>query len=206
MRFHIFHEASSDHLLISDSQTHSVRNNTTIAFGVVNVLTLPGGQIRHLYDFLPKPGQYKLVTLFIGGNDSYLRGGNVSNTPAQEIANELKTLADILSDRTEEVYVIGIPERYKKPQCAKSVNDLLSGINRNAHWKCRSVSKYLWSIHILEDGVHLSSDGLKNLKKLFKEKMLYKSYNVDKDNEGPKSVFSCGSREQPLCICGHLNR
>ena len=72
MRFHIFHEASSDHLLISDSQTHSVRNNTTVALGVVNVLTLPGGQIRHSYYFLPKPSQYKSVTLFIGGND--LRG------------------------------------------------------------------------------------------------------------------------------------
>ena len=113
MRFHIFHEASSYHLLISDSQTHSVPNNTTIAFGVVNVLTLPGGQIRHLYDFLPKPAQYKSVTLFIGGNDSYLRGGNIFSTPAQEIANELKTLADFLSDNTEEVYLIGIPERFK---------------------------------------------------------------------------------------------
>ena len=102
MRFHIFHEASSDHLLISDSQTHSVRTNTTIAFGVVNVLTLPSGQIRHLYDFLPTPGQYKLETLFIGGNDSYLLGGSVSSTSAQEIANELKTLADIRSNRTDE--------------------------------------------------------------------------------------------------------
>ena len=142
MRFHIFLEASSDHLLISDSQTHSVRNNTTLAFGVVNVLTVPGGQIRHLYDFPPKPGQYKSVTLFIGGNDSYLRGGNVSSTPFQEIANKLKTLADILSDRTEEVYVIGIPERFKKPQRAKSVNGLPFGLSRNAHWKHKSVSRY----------------------------------------------------------------
>ena len=110
MWFYIFHKTSSDHLLISDSQTQSVRNNTTIAFGVVNVLILPGGQIRDLYDFLLKPGQYKSVTLFIGGYDSYLRGGNVSSTPAQKIANELKTLADILSDRTEQDYVIGIPE------------------------------------------------------------------------------------------------
>ena len=139
MRFHIFRDASSDHLLISDSQTHSVLYNSTIALGVVNVLTLPGGQSRHLYDFLPKSGQYKSVTLFIGGNDSYLCGDNVSSTPAQEIANELKTLADILSDHTEEVYVIGIPERYKKPQLAKSVNHLLFGLRRNAHWKYRSV-------------------------------------------------------------------
>ena len=79
----------------------------------------------------------------------------------------------------------------------KSVNDLLFGLNRNAHRMYRSVSKYLWLIHILEDGVRLSSEGLKNLKKLFKQKILYKSYNVDKDNEGPKSVSPCGSREQP---------
>ena len=101
MRFHIFYEASSDHLPISDSQTHS-----TIAFGGVNVLTLPGGQIRHLYDFLPKLGHYKSVFSFICGNNSYLRGGNVSSTPAQQTAINLKTLTDILSNRTEEDYAI----------------------------------------------------------------------------------------------------
>ena len=169
------------------------------------MLTLPGGQIRHLYDFLPKPGQYKSVTLFIGGTDSYLCGGNVSSTLAQEIANQLKTLADILSDRTEAVYVIGIPERYKKPQRVKPFNGLLFGLSPNPHWKYRSLSKYLWLIHILEDGVHLSSDGLRNIKKLFKQKILYRSYNVDKDKEEPKSISPCGSREQTLCLCGHFN-
>ena len=116
----------------------------------------------------------------IGGN--YLRGGNVYGIPAQEIANEQKTQTDLLTDRTEEVYVIGIRERYKMPQRAKTVNDLLFGLRRNAYWKYRTVSNYSWSIHIFEDGVQLSSDGLKNLRKLFKE-ILYKSYNVDKDNK-----------------------
>ena len=114
MKFHVYYEADSEHLLISDSQTHSKKNKTFLNSGVVNVLSLPGGKVRHVYDFLPPQGKYKSASLIIGGNDCFVKGGALSGQSSQQIAGDLKTLADTIVPRTGLVHVIGIPERHNK--------------------------------------------------------------------------------------------
>ena len=169
MRFHVYYEADSEHLLISDSQTHSEKNKTCLNSGVVNVLSLPGGKIRHVYDFLPPQRKYKSVSLFIGGNDCFVKGGALSEQSPQQIAEDLKTLADTIVPKTGLVHVIGFPERHNKQERTAKVNEILERFSTKADWKYRSVSKYIWSRHISEDSVHLTDEGLKNLKKLERE-------------------------------------
>ena len=205
MRFHVYYEADSEHLLISDSQTHSEKNKTCLNSGVVNELSLPGGKIQHLYDFLPPQGKYKSASLFIGGNDCFVKGGALSEQSPQQIAEDLKTLADTIVPRTGLVHVIGIPERHNKKERTAKVNEILERFSTKADWKYKSVSKYIWSRHISEDSVHLTDEGLRNLKKLLKEKILYTLYDFEQDKKGPRKVTFCGNAKQPDCLCGHFN-
>ena len=169
MRFHVYYEADSEHLLISDSQTHSEKNKTCLNSGVVNVLSLPGGKIRRLR-LSPPQGKYKSASLFIGGNDCFVKGGTLSEQSPQQIAEDLKTLADTIVPRTGLVHVIGIPERHNKKERTAKVNEILERFSTKADWKYRSVSKYIWSRHISEDSVHLTDEGLKNLKNFWKRR------------------------------------
>ena len=151
MRFYVYYEADSEHLLISDSQTHGEKNKTCLNSGVVNVLSLPGGKVRHVYDFLPPQGKYKSASLFFGGNDCFVKGGALYEQSPQQIAEDLKTLADTIVPRTWLVHVIGIPERHNKKERTAKVNEILERFSTKADWKYRSVSKYFWSRHISED-------------------------------------------------------
>ena len=55
------------------------------------------------------------------------------------------------------------------------------------------------------DCVHLTDEGLKNLKKLLKEKILYKLYDIEQDKKGPRKVTVYGNAKQPDCPALLLN-
>ena len=81
--------------------------------GNLNILSLPGASIRHLYDYIPPAGRFEIIILFIGGNDLFDGFEPSSKTP-QKVAQDLIELADFACQRTRSsVFVLGIPERDK---------------------------------------------------------------------------------------------
>ena len=136
---------------------------------------------------------------------TFVKGGALSEQSPQQIAEDLKTLADTIVPRIRLVHVIGIPERHNKKERTAKVNEILERFTTKADWKYRNVSKYIWSRHISEDSVHLTDDGLKNLKKFLKEKILHKLCDIEQDKKGPRKVTVCGNAKQPDCLCGHFN-
>ncbi len=103
MRYHTFLESPTRSLLIGDSQ---VRN---INFSNFNILSLPDGTINNVFKFLPLPGEFKIVVLFIGGKDLFTKQGTRSEKPSSQVANELSDLADVLKERVPSLFVLGIP-------------------------------------------------------------------------------------------------
>ena len=103
-RFHIFKTAPTGTLLIADSQARHLKA------GNLNIISLPGAKARDVYNFIPPKNEFDLIILFVGGNDLF-DYTEPSYTPAPQIANEIIALANFLSERAKQVFVLEIPER-----------------------------------------------------------------------------------------------
>ena len=80
-------------------------------FSKINILSLPGAGCHHAYVFKPPEGKYDTISLFIGGNDLY--NGYVSSKKSVEtVIDNICELANDFCERTERVYVFGIPPRF----------------------------------------------------------------------------------------------
>ena len=133
-RFHILKEAPTKYPLQADSQARFLEA------GNFNILSLPGANIRHLYDYIPPAGR---IILFIGGNDLFDGIEPSSKTP-QKVAQDLIELANFACQRTRNnVIVLGIPERDEKRERASLTNDIVKAraerispnIKQKAEWK-----------------------------------------------------------------------
>ena len=109
MRYHLFKSSKTKFILITDSQGRHFES------GNLNILSLPGPTIKDVYNFVPPINQYCKIILFMGGNDLY-NGCKPSDKTPIDIANQLIELANFLTERTKEVYLIGIPERNENKQ------------------------------------------------------------------------------------------
>ena len=106
--------------MIADSQARH------LDAGNLNILSLPGAGVRHVYDFLPPEGKYVTIILFVGGNDLY-NATTPSDTPAREVATNIIELAYLLCKRAKHVFALGVPERDENKVRSKAVNDILQG-------------------------------------------------------------------------------
>ena len=187
------------------SQTHKCSRRgpsfrSELKSGVLNVLSLPGGRIRNCYDFSPREKNYSVIILFIGANDCFYKGGVISDRSAKDIAEDLRDLASVLSDRAE-TYVLGLPQRHDQPNRTKDVNKLLLELIKSSVRKFKGVGHYLGKKDVSSgDEIHLTEDGLKNLKRLMKTEILKKKFSLVKDKEETQ-LITCDEKN-PKCICG----
>ena len=122
--------------MISDSQ---VKDLITENF---SVLSLPGGQVKHSYDYLPSTERCETFIIFIGGNNAF--DNNIpSATPTTLIAEQLKKLGDFTAERHKKVYILGIPQRGTHCQRADEINKILTKLAKESKWKFLSLSKYI---------------------------------------------------------------
>ena len=101
-RYHAYRTSSTKTLLIADSRS--------LEAGNVNILSLPGACVRHVYNFVPHKDIFDIIILFVGGNDLYFFK-NSTTTAASQVAREIIDLVDLLCHRAKVVYVLGILER-----------------------------------------------------------------------------------------------
>ena len=59
-RYHIYRTSSTKTLLIVDSQAKNLEA------GNLNILSLPGACVRHVYNFIPPKGLFDIIILFVG--------------------------------------------------------------------------------------------------------------------------------------------
>ena len=118
MRYHTFKSSTTKNLLISDSQAKN------LFFPNFKILSIPGGRIKDVWLFLPSPGEYEIIVLFIGGNDLF-EFQRLSETSSKSAADQLSELADHLKELSSKVFIIGIPPRMNQPERSLAVNSLL---------------------------------------------------------------------------------
>ena len=87
---------------------------------------------------------------------------------SRDIAEDLRNLANVSAHRTGETFVIGVRQRHRKPERTKEVNSLLLELSKDSIWKIKGVGHYIGKKDTSGDAVHLTEDGLKNLKRLIK--------------------------------------
>ena len=192
MRFHSC-RTSSTNLLIGDSQ---VRN---LIFPNFTIISTPGGQVHHAYSVLPSPGEFDLITLFIGAN-ILLDGESPKDIEPKDVADELIRLADELCQRVAKVLVIGFPPRLGKPAGIKAVNLLLRKAKEECNWWYRALSDHIYDSKQFTDsrGVHLTSPALGSIKSFLKNKVLYKKYSDQLHKAGHRRNHECTG----YCRCG----
>lgn len=211
MRYHTLRKAHSNFLLISDSQVQQKKaqpSKTTdepetveLKSGVINVLSLPGGRIKNCYDFLPPEKKYSVIILFIGANDCFYKGGKISDRSAKDIAEDLKDLANVLANRAEQVFVLGLPHRHQKTDRTKEVNTLLVNLSKSSDWNFKGVGHYIGKKDVSGDAVHLTQDGLKNLKRLIKTDILKEKFSLEEDKK-ETTLIECNPNTHRECLCG----
>ena len=208
MRYHIFRRAQTKVLMISDSQVKDLFT------GNFSVLSLPGGQVASRrsgrfpeVSFVASPSTERCETfiIFIGGNNAF--DNNIPTaTPETLIAEQLKKLGDFTAVRCKKVYILGIPQRGTHCQRADEINKILTKVAKELKWKFLSLSKYIHFRHLKNHHhkekahVHLTSEGVNNIKKLIKEKILFKKYGKEFNNLGPERTFECD--RDTGCLCG----
>ena len=192
MRFNILRESPTPNLFLTDSQGKALR------FPNFNVLSAPGARIKDFYNFLPQPGQYETIVLFVGGNDLF-NGRNPSSASELDIANELCLLADMACTLAPRVFVIGIPPRHYQPQRSKHTNQILAA--QASGWLFRGISKVIYDedLHVRRDRVHLNHRGLSGVRSILKQRVLRAKFSERVDREGHTGTFYCSHRR---CICG----
>ena len=112
MRYHLFKTSRTKNLLIGDSQAKKLNKAN------FNILSLPGAQVKHVYNFLPKKDICDTIVLFIGGNGLF-SGKAQSNISASKLVQEISDLANLLLTRAKRVFVLGIPHRHFQPELTK---------------------------------------------------------------------------------------
>ena len=105
MRYHVYKTSQNRHLLLGDSQVKR------LDFSNINILSLPGAGCHQAYAFKPPEGKYDTISLFIGGNDLY-NGYVPSKKSVETVIDNICELANDFCERTERVYVFGIPPRF----------------------------------------------------------------------------------------------
>ena len=108
------------------SSIQSFKNQKPVNFGYprkrdrhcLNVLSLLGAKIEHVYNFIPKKDLYDIIVLFIGGNNLFV-------TTSENLVRQISDLAYLLT-KAKKVFVLGIPLRNFQPHQAKEVNSLLA--------------------------------------------------------------------------------
>ena len=180
MRMNSFRTSCIKNLLIGDSQ---VRN---LIFPNFTIISIPGGQVHHASSVLPSPGDFDLITLFIGANNLF-DGESPKDIEPKEVADELIRLADELCQRVAKVFVIGLPPRLGKPAGTEAVNLLLRKAAEECNWWYRGLSDHIYDSKQSTDsrGVHLTSQALGSIKSLLKNKVLYKKYSHQLQSRTP---------------------
>ena len=208
---HIFKTSSSKNLLIADSQAHNLHifktsssKNLLIAdsqarhleFLNTNILSLPGARIAAVRVFLPPKDKYNTIVLLSGENDAF-DGREPSTVPEEDIANELAELAEELSRLSKQIFVIGIPHRSEYRFRSARVNREIQ--KKKGNWKYRGLCEKIYSTyHLGSDEIHLSPEGLKGIKSIIKNKILYKKYSDAFNDEGHLTQYECTFRH---CHC-----
>ena len=170
--------------MISDSQVKD------LFIGNFSVLSLPGGQVKHSYDYLPSTERCEKFVIFISGNNAF--DNNIpSATRATLIAEQLKELGNLTAERYKKVYILGIPQRGTHCQRADEINKISTKLAEESKWKFLSLSKNIQFRHLKNHHVHLTSEGVNNIKNLIKYKILFKKYSKQLKNLGPERTFEC---------------
>ena len=183
IRYHLFKTSGTGNLLIGDSQAKKLNKAN------FNISSLPGAQVKHVYEFLPKKYIYDTIVLFIGGDDLF-SGKVQSNTSATELVQEISDIANLLLTRAKRVFVVGIPHRHYQPERTKEVNALLA--SRRECWKFRGISRQVFSDkHLRKYKVHLSSDALNGIICILKGKILYNFFRPELELERHPQIFEC---------------
>ena len=158
-------------ILITDSQGRHFES------GNLNILSLPIATIKDVYNFVPPINQYCKITLFSGAND-LSNGCKPSNKTPIDIANQLIEFANFLTERTKEVYLIGIQERNENKQRSAAVNEILQKVSQrncshksSVNWKHRGISQHISGAKYFnpKDHLHLNESGRSNLHHLIKQ-------------------------------------
>ena len=103
----------------------------------LNILSLPGATIKDVYKFVPLSISTRNYTV-CWRNELY-NGCKPSDKPPIDIANQLIELANFLTERTKEVYLIRIPARNENKQRPAAVNEILDKVSNRArsHKPCQ---------------------------------------------------------------------
>lgn len=200
MKRHQFRSSITDYLLIADSQT------TDLDFPHTNILSISGGTINDIYYFAPQKGQFKVIILFVGGNDLFDKSGKRKPISASDLASKLASLAQALSNLCTQVFVIGIPPRHYRPEESIAVNEALQQISGD--WIFRGLSHYIYksskdkNSHTREDRVHLTKKALSSLKSIIKLKIIRHRYNDKANIVGHPITINCDTK----CKCNFFNQ
>ena len=145
MRFHVYYEADSEHLLISiwlaDTQREQDLPQQWSCERAVSTRCQDSTRLR-----LSPPSREIQVSIAVHWWQWLFRKGRSlvwTVTPTDSWR-----LADTIVPRTGLVHLIGIPERHNKKRTDSESNEILERFSTKADWKYRSVSKYIWSRHI----------------------------------------------------------
>lgn len=195
MRYHIFKRSPTRNLIIADSQARHLNAPN------FNILSLPGGHIKHAYSFLPPAGAYDIIVLFIGGNDLF-SGHSPSGRAPELVAEDLSVLATRLSLLATKVFVLGIPLRYNQFEYSCKVNRILE-LKSKESWSYRGISSTIYhNRHLKSDKVHLTDQALNSLRRVLQKKVLYQSFSVAIRQSGYLAVSDCSG----VCTCGCFQR
>ena len=158
-------------------------------FPNTNILSLAGARIAAVRGFLPPKDKYNTIVLLIRGNDAF-EGREPSTVPEEDIANELAELAEELGRQAKEIFLIGIPHRSEYRFRSARVNREKQ--KKKGNWKYRGVCEKIYSTyHLGSDEIHLSPVGLKSIKSIKKNKILYKKYSDAFNDEGHLTQYEC---------------
>ena len=170
-------------LLISDSQ----EKRLDIAY--FNNLSLPGAEVKHVYNFIPKKGLYNIIVLFISGS-------NLFATTSKILVRQTSDLANLFLTKVKKVFVLGLPLRNFQPHQAKEVIFLLASCQKS--WKFRRIAKQVFSNENLKkDNIHLNSYALIGFTYILKSKVLYQRFCPTIEKEGHLKVIVCSG----VCEC-----
>ena len=131
MRRHSFKTSPNRILFDAESQLWKVVHPS------INSLSISGGRISNLLDYIPRKNQYDTV-LFIGANGLFQKNGTIPVRCPSSVAGELNQLGNTCADRAKKVYIFGLPPS------TKAVNEVLAS-NKSLNWDYIGMSKHIYS-------------------------------------------------------------
>ena len=183
-------------MLIADLQAK------LLDFSNINILSLPGPQIRDLYRFVPVKDQYNNIVIFAGGNDLYNRCLPTTEN-IDDVTERIVKLANKLLNISKCVFVPVIPARFP-PESERelvqdhkvirhfAVNRKLEKKNAEDRWVFRGLPDQIYcDNHVSErDHVHLNEPALSGLRRKLMQRVFYEDYSVNILERRPK-VYEC---------------